>query len=372
MTERHNRHSTNTDSGQDGSASGKSNNVQTKKSASEQHLSHDHFDFMLDWLGRPGNYTRVFGASGNTTIGVKDNKSAKVAIEEWANHVSKAGSFQLTGVALKAEFTQYLGIYKGIKRAEQATGYGLTEDDYNKNIRTLAQKYGKECHAFERMDRIFSSKLDIHALASMEGGLVTTLKVRGVSVDVDLYDRNDDEGTIFGQANDTVLSAEDDGVVLQIQDGIFSVENDPLEGTGRVEEEVAAPAERAKRGPAATTKNSRDKRPKTNTVLSLPPPKMNTKTSQRKSASFSNQFFERMDASTQFKKDLEQDKLDWDKEKWRLECQLRKEERKEERKVKHMADIESKRLAAIVALVQQGVTDKDVILSIVGSGSKNE
>ncbi|KAG0364320.1 hypothetical protein BGX24_004683 [Mortierella sp. AD032] len=305
MNERHNRHSTNTDSAQEGSASGKSNKVKTKKSASEQHLSHDHFDFMLDWLGRPGNYTRVFGASGNTTIGVKDNKSVKVAIEEWVNHVSKAGSFQLTGVALKARFTQYLGIYKDIKRVEQATGYGLSEDDYNKNIRTLAQKYGKECYAFERMDRIFN--------------------------------RNDDEGTIIGQANDAVLSAEDDGVVLKVQDRIFSVESDPLEGTERVEEEVAAPAE--------------------------------------------------------LKKDLEQDKLDWDNEKWRLECQLRKEEReirkeehqalreeleirkeerKEERKVKHMADIESKRLAAIVALVQQGIADKDVILSIVGSGSKNE
>ncbi|KAK3820976.1 MAG: hypothetical protein J3R72DRAFT_426959 [Linnemannia gamsii] len=127
---------------------------------------------MLDWLERSGNYVRVFGASGKTTIGGKDNKSANVAIEEWASHVSKAGSFQLTG-------------------------YGLSQDDYNYKIRTLAQKYGEECHAFERMDRIFGYKPNIHALASMEGGLATTLKIQNALVDIDLIDDNDDEGMIL-------------------------------------------------------------------------------------------------------------------------------------------------------------------------------
>ncbi|KAG0271538.1 hypothetical protein BGZ96_005762, partial [Linnemannia gamsii] len=77
---------------------------------------------------RPGNYARVFGASGKTTIGEKDNKSTNAAIDEWANHVSRAGSFQLTGVNLKARFIRHLGKYKEIKRFEQATGYGLSED----------------------------------------------------------------------------------------------------------------------------------------------------------------------------------------------------------------------------------------------------
>jgi hypothetical protein len=43
-----------------------------------------------------------------------------------------------------------------------------------------------------------------------------------------------------------------------------------------------------------------------------------------------------------------------------MERNLRLEERK--------IEIKSKRLAAITALVQQGITDKDVILAIVDSG----
>lgn len=70
MTERHNRqisvssrspiHSetpTNTDSEQEGSTSGKSNQAKTKtKTAFKKHLTHDHFDFMLDRLEWPGRY----------------------------------------------------------------------------------------------------------------------------------------------------------------------------------------------------------------------------------------------------------------------------------------------------------------------------
>ncbi|KAG0272281.1 hypothetical protein BGZ96_005394, partial [Linnemannia gamsii] len=101
---------------------------------------------------------------------------------------------------------------------------------------------------------------------------------------------------------DTILAAEDDGVILQVQDGIVIIEAEPLEETERVEEEVAALVEP--------------------------------------------------------KADFEKDKLEWDKEKWRMEREIRKEEL--------LANIKSKRLTTIAALVQQGITDKDFILSIMG------
>lgn len=50
--------------------------------------------------------------------------------------------------------------------------------------------------------------------------------------------------------------------------------------------------------------------------------------------------------------------MEWEREKWQMERNLRMEEQK--------ADIESKRLAAITALAQQGITDMDILLALVG------
>ncbi|KAF9176928.1 hypothetical protein BGZ50_009433 [Haplosporangium sp. Z 11] len=200
----------------------------------------------------------------------------------------------------------------------------------------------------------------------MEGGSGTTLKVQGAVASIDLFegDYGNDDGTVIGQAEGFVLPVEDDRAIQPVQDGIVTTEDDSLEREGRVdEEEVAAPIGPAKRPATAPAENNRDKRTKTNAVR-VPPLKVNAGTSQGKSASFSNQLFERMDANAWTKEAAEQNKLDWDKEKWRLERVLRMEER--------MAEIESKRLTVIAALVQQGITDRDLILSILNTGSQNK
>lgn len=252
---------------------------------------------MLDWLERPGNYARVFGTPGKTTIGGKETKNANVAIEEWARHVSKAGSFLLTGANLRARFTRHLGKYKEIKRNEKATGYGLTEEDYNNKIRTLAQKYEKECHSFERMDRIFGSKPNVHALASMEGGSGTILKVQGAVVDIGLFDEgndDDDDGTVIGQVEGVALTTEDNRVIQPDQDEVVAVEDDHVEAEEEAENVVAAPIGPAKRGADAPAERNQDKRPKTNVGL-IPPPRVNVGTPQGKGASFTNQLLEKMD-----------------------------------------------------------------------------
>ncbi|KAF9901983.1 hypothetical protein EC991_005445 [Linnemannia zychae] len=311
MTERHGRHTSisslspsrsqsadpiDTDSGREDTSSGSSNKPKTKTNgASKKHLTPDHFDFMLDWLERPGNYARVFGASGKTTIGGKETKNASVAFDEWAKHVSKAGSFLLTGANLRARFTRHLGKYKEIKRNEKAKGYGLTEEDYNNKIRTLAEKYEKECHSFERMDRIFGNKPDVHALASMEGGAGTTLKVQGALVDFNVFDYSkDDDGTVVGQVEDIALSVEDNHE--SVQDETFTIEDYPLDTDEGADEVDAAPIGPTKRPAVATAENNRDKRSKTS-VERIPLLRVNVETPQGKGASFSHQLFEQMEAN---------------------------------------------------------------------------
>ncbi|KAF9922793.1 hypothetical protein FBU30_007096 [Linnemannia zychae] len=315
---------TDTDSEIEGSSSGKPTKTKSKaNSASKKHLTHDHFDFMLDWLERSGNYTRIFGINGKTTIGGKDNKSANVAFQE----------------------------------NENSTGYGLTEKDYTEHIRTLAQKYEKECYRFERMDKIFGQKPNINALASMEGGLGTTLKIQGMSVAVDLFndgdgDGDDDDLTVISQNEILGAISDNNSVVTPAQDE-NDVGNDPLEN----EDEQASPSHRKRTG-SENSRNKHDKRQKMNAAR-IPPPRVNTGSLQDKKSSFSTQLFENMTATTQLKMDMEQKKLDWDKEKWNKEYELRKEEINAESK--------NKRLAIIAALLQQGITDKDIILSIVDS-----
>ncbi|KAF8943760.1 hypothetical protein BGZ47_005084 [Haplosporangium gracile] len=310
---------TDTDSGREETSSSTSTKTKAKTNgASKKHFTQDHFDFMVDWLERPENCARVFSASGKTTIGGKETKSANVAIEELAKHVSKAGSFILTGANLRARFTRHLGEYKEIKRNKKATGYGLTEEDYNNKIRTLAQKYEKECHSFECMDKIFGTKPNVSALASMEGGLSTMLKIQGTLVDIGLFDngnRDGDDGSVVGQVEDDIFPIEENRTTLPVQHGIFTIEDDPLEAEERTENEVAAPIGPAKRSTDAPTESTRAKRPKASSER-VPPLKLN--------------------------KQVEKDRLQWDKEKWLMERDLRLEERKTE--------MESKRPTTIAAL----------------------
>jgi len=79
--------------------------------------------------------------------------------------------------------------YKNIKNREKLTGFGLTDDDYRNKIRTIAQRFEKDRPSFERIDKIFGTKPNVHVLASMESGLTTRLEVQGAEVNLDgLYD----------------------------------------------------------------------------------------------------------------------------------------------------------------------------------------
>ena len=86
-------------------------------------------------------------------------------------HVNETAKLSLTGKTLKARFGRYLTRYKNVKHQDKLTGYGLTDEDYRNRIRTIAQRFEKDYPCFERMDNIFGTKPNVHALASMEGGL---------------------------------------------------------------------------------------------------------------------------------------------------------------------------------------------------------
>jgi hypothetical protein len=245
---------------------------------------------MLDWLERPGHYNYIFGTSGKTVIGGKENRSSSKAYEEWAIHVNKAGLLNLTGKTLKARFGRYLKRYKDIKSQEKLTGFGLTDDDYRNKIRTIALRFERDCPCFERMDKIFGTKPNVHALASMEGGLTSRLEVRGAEINLDsLYD--DDGETVFDQ--DDFLNVEDDRTTWRAQSEIATIEDD-LAGE-REEEGLSGPVRHAKRNAAPSEGSIQGKRPKTN-VVRTPPSKLNVGAPQAKGSTFSAAFLEGMKA----------------------------------------------------------------------------
>ncbi|KAF9899033.1 hypothetical protein EC991_009746 [Linnemannia zychae] len=345
-----------TDSGQEGSSS-------SKPTASKKHLTPKHYDLMLDWLERPGHYNMVFGSSGKTTVGGKETKSSSKAYEEWAVHVNETGKLSLTGKTLKARFGRYLTRYKNVKQQEKLTGYGLTDEDYSNRIRTIAQRFEKDCPCFERMDNIFGNKPNVHALANMEGGLTTRLEVQGQMVDLDgLYD--DDGETVFDQ--DDFLSVDEDNRATQSgQDRLVAIVDDPAED--RDEEGAAGLVRRAKRATAPSNRDVPSKRPKMN-VTRVPPPKLNTGAPQAKGGSFSAAFLEGMKAKAESALKVEQSKLDWERDKWMMEAERRSEERKLEadrRLEERKTNLLSQRLALVTALVKQGVTDKDFLSELI-------
>jgi hypothetical protein len=53
---------------------------------------------------------------------------------------------------------------------------------------------------------------------------------------------------------------------------------------------------------------------------------------------------------------VEESRLAWEKDKWKMEAEMRSEDRK--------ANLESQRLSIVAALLKQGITDKDIINSV--------
>ncbi|KAG0256879.1 hypothetical protein BGZ95_005377 [Linnemannia exigua] len=329
--------------------------------ASKKHLTTDHYDFLLDWLEREGSYVKIFGAVGKTSLAKKDTQSSKLGFDEWAAHVSQArGGLVLTGSSLKSRFRRYLDKYKKIKDDEKLTGFGLTEEDYKEKVTTISRRYENQCPRFERMDRIFGTKANVIALASMEGGMGTRLEVRGMEVNLE-QERDEDVETVIGHYDDsedpTMATAAPVRAVLNLDDDEI-VEEGPTQRTpaeeGR-ERKVPASTGQAKRPAKSSAGTVQDKRAKTETPR-LALYTLNSGTSQSKSSFFVSAYLEGIKAKADFALTIEQNRLKWKKENLAKEAELRVNEQK--------ATLEGKRMDLLAPLLKDGLADKELIDSV--------
>ncbi|KAG0286101.1 hypothetical protein BGZ97_007549 [Linnemannia gamsii] len=337
-----------------------SNNSNAHKApgASKKHLTTDHYDFLLDWLERDGNYVKIFSAVGKTSLSKKEIQSSKQGFDEWAAHVSLAkGGLVLTGSSLKARFKRYLDKCKKIKEDEKLTGSGLTEEDYKERVTTISRRYQILCPRFERMDRIFGTKANVVALASMEGGMGTRLEVRGVEFNLE-QGPDDDEDTVIGHYGDreepSIAANGPTRVVLNL-DNDELVEEPFQEIKERDEREIIAVVGETKRPATSSAGSTQDKKPKTETLRSTLST-LNSGASQSKFSSFAFTYLEGVKVKADSALTIEQNRLKWEREKWDKEAELRANEQK--------ATLEGKRLDLLALLVKNGLADKELIYSI--------
>ncbi|KAG0251260.1 hypothetical protein BGZ95_006951 [Linnemannia exigua] len=188
----------------------------------------------------------------------------------------------------------------------------------------------------------------------------TRLEVRGMEVNLE-QERDEDEETVIGHYDDredpTIATTTPIRVVLNLDDDEI-VEEGPPQGRpaeeGR-EREVPGSLGQAKRPAKSSAGTTQDKRPKTETprpALST----LNSGASQSKSSSFASAYLEGIKAKTDSALAIEQNRLNWEKEKWDKEAELRVNEQR--------ATLEGKRMDLLALLLKDGLADKELIDSI--------
>ncbi|KAK3823814.1 MAG: hypothetical protein J3R72DRAFT_426708 [Linnemannia gamsii] len=248
---------------------------------SKKRLTPNHFDLMLDWLERDGNYKRIFETTGKDVIG-KDTDSCCKSFKKWACHTNLAGDPQLTALSLRAEFGRYLTKYKTIKLDERLISVGLTEKEYRDDVAFVAKRYEKNCPRFARMDKIFVKEPTILVLDSIKSSVNGRLEVHGA--EVEQMEGYDEETVLRNDDNDH----QGERVNAPPQDELAHQEDNPLDQGAK---ELLDVARQGKRVSVTRAAPAGAKRAKTEETCQ-PPSKPNVELLQPEGSSFASAYLE--------------------------------------------------------------------------------
>lgn len=118
---------------------------------------------ILTWLENPLNFASIYGNAGKTGIR-KPNKTAVkgyTALAEFVCKQSKGRWKTLAHKAVKERFNRHKALFVKVKEASNSTGFGITEEDRNNDIFTVARKLDSMCICYKRMDLLFGHRPNV-------------------------------------------------------------------------------------------------------------------------------------------------------------------------------------------------------------------
>ncbi|EFP86125.1 hypothetical protein PGT21_050305 [Puccinia graminis f. sp. tritici] len=133
----------------------------------------DDYENVCSYLEEEANYTRLYGDGSKTSVG-KNKVTKGAAYDMFAIFINSSSNLRLrlTGSQLRQRIDGYKKRFMKAKDFAENTGAGIEEGD---GLPTLAELLEKKCPCYERMYAIFGAKANVTPLAQFDSGVGANL-----------------------------------------------------------------------------------------------------------------------------------------------------------------------------------------------------
>ncbi|KAI9328143.1 hypothetical protein BDR26DRAFT_874399 [Obelidium mucronatum] len=173
-------------------AAAKTTATAAKVKPSAKHTTPAQRNAIVAWLEIPANFKLITGSAAfNRTIvaGAKLKKSD--AYRALADHVNVVTSAGWTSEQGKTRYDAYLRTYKATKKAAEATGFGVTDEESKKGIKTVDEKLEIMCPNYQQLDRLFGGRQNVQCSTTEE-----TEPPKDEEEDSEVGDNQSDDGAL--------------------------------------------------------------------------------------------------------------------------------------------------------------------------------
>ncbi|KAF9154866.1 hypothetical protein BGX21_005002 [Mortierella sp. AD011] len=273
--------------------------TRVSKAPGKERFSNEKIAIILTWFEHQPNYTKIYGATGQTPIGGHVSTAAK-GWNDLAEHLRKKtkGRRNIKGRNMASRFARHKRNYNKVREVIKRTGFGLTDEDRENGIHRLDHKRESMFFGFDRMEALFGHKHNINPMYEFQqsriqgyGGQITNNAQR---------DDDNDDGAggvelVGGGANENTEDTYDDDLTLNDHEHLENEPNVDVENndelirqdadtrsTRRSEIETDSVAPSTLKRTAATSSTSSARKA---------PPRLNTG-QQKEKGTFASAYFE--------------------------------------------------------------------------------
>ncbi|KAF9416419.1 hypothetical protein BGZ76_004661 [Entomortierella beljakovae] len=151
--------------------------------SSKERFDNDDISTILTWLEHPPNFTKIYGASGQSSVGMPVSTSMK-GWDVLAAHLNKKskGHWAINGRNMRDRFGRLKKKYTDARDVIKNTGFGITEEDRLNGIHRMEHKKESLCFGFDRFEELFGHKPNVEPLVELDASIslsVTTQRGLG-------------------------------------------------------------------------------------------------------------------------------------------------------------------------------------------------
>ena len=133
------------------------------------HLKKEDYLTIVTWLTDQKNFAACFGTGKSTSVG-RPPKNKVNGFTLMALHLKQKTKdrFNLSSKQMQERFKNYQTKYRKAHLLASSTGFGLTEEDEKKGIKSIFEKLDSMCPYYNKREELFGSQANVTPLYKVD------------------------------------------------------------------------------------------------------------------------------------------------------------------------------------------------------------